>query len=141
MAKRDLYLEHLAKVPLFADCSRQELTMIARRGTDVTFSPGQTVVREGTPGYEFFVIVDGAAVVTRDGDEIAQLGPGDFFGEFALLHEAPRNATVAATGQLETIVVQSQEFGSLLREAPELARKVMAGMARRLQHLDTSRLV
>lgn len=141
MAKRDLYLEHLAKVPLFADCSRQELTMIARRGTDVAFSPGQTVVREGAQGYEFFVIVDGTAVVIRDGDEIAQLGPGDFFGEFALLHEAPRNATVTATGQLETIVVQSQEFGSLLREAPELSRKVMAGMARRLQHLDTSRLV
>lgn len=136
MSKRDLYLEHLAKVPLFSLCSKRELAMIARRGTDVVVEAGRTLTREGSAGYEFFVIIDGKATVTREGREVAVLGPGDFFGELALLDRAPRNATVTATTRMELVVVSSREFRTLLEEAPTLTYKLLAAMAHRLRELD-----
>lgn len=137
MSKRDQYLEHLKQVPMFSVCSKPELQMIARTGTDLVFVPGRTIVTEGTPGYELYVIVDGKASVTRDGREVATLGPGDFFGELAVLHRAPRNATVTAVTRVEAVVVSTQELRSLLEGAPNLTYKLLAGMARRLQELDT----
>lgn len=139
MPRHDLYLRHLATVPVFSGCSDRELATIARCGTDLLFDPGQTLIREGRPGYEFFVIVDGTAAVTRNGDHVATLGPGTFFGELALLHQAPRNATVTAVTPLETIVVQSQQFRHLLREVPGLTHTLNSGMARRLHDLEPSR--
>lgn len=136
MSKRDRYLEHLKKVPLFAMCSKQELTMIARRGTHLEFDEGATIVRQGASGYEFCIIIDGKAAVSRDGRDVATLGPGDFFGELALLDRAPRNATVTAATRLEAIIVSSREFRALLEEAPTLTYKLLAAMARRLRELD-----
>lgn len=136
MSRRDLYLEHLARVPLFAMCSRRELGMIARRGTDVLAEPGRVLTREGAAGYEFFIILDGRATVTRGGREVAVLGPGDFFGELALLDRAPRNATVTATTTVELLVVSSREFRALLGEAPTLTSKLLAALAHRLRELD-----
>jgi CRP/FNR family transcriptional regulator, cyclic AMP receptor protein len=137
MAKRNTYTEHLARVPIFSACTKRELELIARRGTDIVFDAGAQVVREGSQGYEFFVIVDGKASVSRAGRQVATLGPGDFFGELSLLDRTPRNATVTADTRLETVVVSSQEFRSLLEEAPGLTYKLLAGMARRLRDLDS----
>lgn len=136
MSKRDKYLEHLQEVPMFSVCSKQELQMIARAGTDLVFAAGRTIVREDTAGYEFFVICDGKAIVSREGHDVATLGPGDFFGELALLHPGPRNATVTAETKVEAIVVSAQELRSLLEGAPGLTYKLLAGMAARLQELD-----
>ena len=136
MAKRNTYVEHLARVPMFSACSKRELDLIARRGTDLVFDPGAVVVREGSQGYEFFVIVDGKATVSRGGRQVATLGPGDFFGELSLLERSPRNADVTADTRLETVVVSSQEFRALLEDAPGLTYKLLAGMARRLHDLD-----
>ena len=136
MAKRDAYLEHLSKVPMFSALSKKDLTQIARRATDSVVEPGQTLTREGSPGYEFFVIVEGTADVTRNGRKIATLGPGDFFGELALLERVARNATVTATSRLEVLVVVSNEFRTLLEDAPGVTYRLLVGMARRLRELD-----
>ena len=136
MGRRSAYLEHLAKVPMFSACSKRELQLIAGRGSDVAVDAGKELVTEGRSGVEFFVIVDGKARVTRGGKEVAVLGPGDFFGELALLTRAPRNATVTATTPLEAIVIDSRAFDGVLEEAPHVAKKVMVGLATRVQELD-----
>src|SRR2546425_7780702 len=97
MRRRDDYLQHLARVPVFAACTRKDLGLLARRAEDVKVDAGSTLIAEGSAGHEFFVIVDGSAHVSRNGRKIATLGPGDYFGEPALLDRAPRNATITAT--------------------------------------------
>jgi CRP/FNR family transcriptional regulator, cyclic AMP receptor protein len=121
---------------LFSDCSKPELERLARHTTDIAVEAGQPILREGGTGYEFFVIVEGTAEVTRRGKWIADLGPGDFFGELALLEDAPRDATVAALTPMELIVFTRTEFKVALAEAPGMTRKLMAGMAHRLRQLD-----
>ena len=136
MARKSAYLEHLARVPLFSDCSMSELEQLARRTTDITIEAGQAVLLEGRAGFEFFVIVAGKASVTRRGKRIAELRPGDFFGELALLDNAPRDATVTALTPMEVIVLTRAEFNAALAEAPRMTRKLMTGMAHRLRQLD-----
>src|SRR5207253_8456648 len=75
MTRRTSYLEHLARVPLFSYCTKQELQRLARRTTDITIDPGQAIIKEGRTGFEFFVIVDGKAEVLRKGKAVGQLGP------------------------------------------------------------------
>lgn len=136
MPRDNAYLEHLSRVPMFSACSRQELQAIARRSTDVSFPAGEVLLREGEPGYEAFVIVDGAVEVSRGGREVAVLGAGDFFGELALLDRSPRTATVTTVAPTEAVVLTLQEFDALLEEAPTLARKILQGLARRLTEVD-----
>jgi CRP/FNR family cyclic AMP-dependent transcriptional regulator len=136
MAGKSAYRDHLTRVPLFSDCSKTELERLARRTTDITIEAGQAILKEGRIGFEFFVIVDGTAEVTRRGKQIAELGPGDFFGELALLDNAPRDATITALTTMEVIVLTRAEFNAALVEAPGMTRKLMTGMARRLRQLD-----
>ena len=91
---------------------------------------------EGETGHEFFVILDGTAQVTRHGRKIATLGPGDAFGELALLEKAPRNATVVAETDMELVVLGQREFAGIIDEVPGFARKMLAGMAKRLREAD-----
>ncbi len=133
---RNAYLAHLAKVPLFSGCSQAELRALARRTTDIPVAPGSVLVKEGELGYEFFVITDGRAKVSRGGRKVRELGAGDFFGELALLERVPRNATVTAISDMEAIVLTRADFDAALAEAPGMARKLMVGMARRLRELD-----
>jgi CRP-like cAMP-binding protein len=136
MARRDAYIDHLTGVPLFSACSKEELRRLARRTTDIPIPAGRVLVKEGEPGREFFVIVDGSATVSRNGKAVCTLGPGDYFGELALLVDTPRNATVTAAAAMEAIVLARAEFDAALAEAPRMTRKLMAGMARRLTELD-----
>ena len=136
MPKRDVRLEMLARVPMFSACSKKELQLIARRADPLDIDKGQLLVKEGTPGHEFFVIIDGKAKVTRRGRQVAVLGPGSFFGELALLDTAPRNATVTAQTPMEVLILGQREFSGLLAEVPAMSNKVMKGMARRLHELD-----
>jgi CRP/FNR family cyclic AMP-dependent transcriptional regulator len=136
MPRRDAFLDHLAQVPLFSALSRKELALVARRAEDVTVEAGRVLVSEGSTGSEFFVIIDGTATVTRRGRKVATLGPGDAFGELALLDKAPRNATVTAETPMEVVVLGQREFGGLIDEVPGFARKLLAGMARRLRDSD-----
>jgi CRP/FNR family transcriptional regulator, cyclic AMP receptor protein len=136
MSRRDAFLDHLAQVPLFSALSRKELALVARRAEDVKVEAGRVLISEGSTGSEFFVIIDGTANVTRHGRKVATLGPGDAFGELALLDKAPRNATVTAATLLEIVVLGQREFGGLIDEVPGFARKLLAGMARRLRDSD-----
>lgn len=136
MVKQNAYLEHLAKVPIFSACSRQELEAIACRVTDVTLPAGEVVVAEGRAGYEFLVIVQGEVAVTKGDREVARLGAGDFFGELSLLDRGPRTATVTTLTDVEAIVLSAQEFDAFLEEVPSVARAILAGAARRMRELD-----
>lgn len=128
---RDSKVELLAAVPLFSACSDRELKRIAALATPLEAPEGDVLTTEGSPGSEFFVIAEGTARVTLRGEELATLGPGDFFGEMALLDQEPRAATVTATGPMTVYVIGASEFGSLLEEAPSVSRKLLRGLAHR----------
>src|SRR5262249_45926136 len=111
-----------------------ELVELAKVTEDLEVDEGKTLMREGELGREFFVIVDGDVSVTKDGNEIRQLGPGDFFGEIALVYESPRRtATVTAASPLRFFVPTRQSFRSLLEHQPEIEDKVMATLEERLR--------
>lgn len=136
MSKGD-YLNHLAEVPLFAACGKNDLKLIARRAENVQVKEGKELVAEGKPGHEFFVIADGMATVKRKGKKVASLKKGDYFGELALLDRAPRNATIVAATDMELFILGQREFSGLLDEVPGLAHKLLTGMARRLREHDS----
>jgi CRP-like cAMP-binding protein len=137
MARRDAYIDHLTQVPLFSACSRDELRKLSRRTTDIPIPEGHVLVKEGERGLEFFVIVSGRAKVSRKGRKVGEVGPGDFFGELALLIDADRNATVTALTPMEAIVLSRREFEAALADAPRMTRRIMSGMARRLAEYDS----
>jgi CRP-like cAMP-binding protein len=129
----DTKVDALAKAPLFAALSRQELGELAKATEDLEVEEGKTLTREGELGREFFVIVDGEVSVTQDGNEIRRLGPGDFFGEIALIYDnARRTATVTAASPLRFFVLTRQSFRSLLEHQTEIEEKVMAALEERL---------
>ena len=134
--RRDAFIDHLAEVPLFSALSKKDLQLVARRAEDVKVDAGKVLVTEGSAGAEFFIIVDGKARVTSRGRKVAELGPGRFFGELALLDRAPRNATVVADTSMELLVLGQREFAALIDEVPGLAHKLLAGLARRLRESD-----
>jgi CRP-like cAMP-binding protein len=129
----DTKVDALAKAPLFAALSRQELGELAKATEDLEVDEGKVLTREGDLGREFFVIVDGDVSVTQDGNEIRRLGAGDFFGEIALIYDnARRTATVTAASPLRFFVLTRQSFRSLLEHQPEIEEKVMAALEERL---------
>ena len=130
----DTKVDALARAPLFSALSKQELGELAKATEDLEVEEGKVLTREGDLGREFFVIVEGDVSVTQDGNEIGQLGPGDFFGEIALIYEnARRTATVTASSPLRFFVLTRQSFRSLLEHQPEIEEKVMAALEDRLQ--------
>ena len=136
MARRDAFIDHLQEVPLFAACSRKDLQLVAKRAEDVRVAGGKTIISEGETGHEFFVILEGTARITRHGRKVATIGPGDAFGELALLEKAPRNSTIVAETDMELVVLGQREFAGLIDEVPGFARKLLAGMAHRLRDAD-----
>jgi CRP-like cAMP-binding protein len=130
--RKDAKLELLKSVPLFAKCSKRELTMIASVADEVDLPSGKDLTREGASGREFVVIVEGAADVRRKGRRINQLGDGDFLGEIALLAGTPRTATVTTTTPVRALVLTAPAFRSLLRRTPGIQLKVLEALAERL---------
>jgi CRP/FNR family transcriptional regulator, cyclic AMP receptor protein len=129
----DTKAEALGRAPLFRDLSKHELGELAKATEDLEVEAGKVLTREGDLGREFFVIVEGEVSVTKDGEEIRRLGPGDFFGEIALVYEdARRTATVTATTPLRFFVLTRQSFRSLLERQPEIEEKVMRVLEERL---------
>ena len=138
MARRDQFIDHLSQVPLFSALSRRELALVAKRAEDVVVPAGKVLVSEGETGNQFFVIMSGTAKLTRRGQQIATLGPGDSFGELALLDKHPRNATAVAETPAELVVIGQREFAGLIDDVPGFARKLLAAMAARLRVADLS---
>jgi CRP-like cAMP-binding protein len=135
-AKRDAYLDHLSRVPMFRACSRKEIVAIGRHAEDVFYNAGDDIVREGTLGSEFFVITDGRAKVTRKGRKVAELGAGGCFGELALLAKLPRDATVTAVTPMEVLSISGRDFAVVLTDVPTVTIKLLKHMAQRLHELD-----
>lgn len=138
MPGRDAHLDHLAEVPLFSACSRKDLQKIAKASDEVEVKAGRVLVDQGRMGHEFFLIVEGQAIVKRNESEVNRLGPGDYFGELSLLDRAPRNATVVADTDMKLLVLGQREFTGVLDAVPGLAYKILQIMARRLRTSDLS---
>jgi CRP-like cAMP-binding protein len=122
----------LAGVPLFAsldDAQRQELASWFHVQST---GEGRRLVGEGAPGYTFFIILDGTAQVTSDGDALVTLGPGEFFGEIAILGSGQRTATVTSTSPIRMLVLFGTEFRRLEAAHPEIAAEISAAMQSRL---------
>jgi CRP-like cAMP-binding protein len=134
--RKDAKIDRLSQVPMFSACSRKDLGTVARYADELSVDAGQVLIKEGDAGREFYVIVEGKASLTRGGREIAVLGPGSYFGELALLDGQKRDATVTTSTPTELLVVGIREFATLLEDVPQLTRKLLAGMARRLHQLD-----
>jgi CRP-like cAMP-binding protein len=129
----------LGRVPLFEGLSRAQLGRIGALAEEATYNAGRVIVKREDPGRAFYVIVEGRAkvvkgrIVTAKGE--AELGPGEFFGELSLLDGGPRAATVIATTPLTTIRIERAAFRRLLLEEPDLALKLLEGMARRTRKI------
>ena len=130
---QDTKADALGRCPFFAGLSRGELLDLAKVTEDLEVEEGKVLTREGQSGSEFFVIVDGEVSVTKEGQEIRTLGPGDFFGEIALLEDRPRTATVTAKIPLRFFVLTRQAFRSMLAHQPELERKVLSALEERVR--------
>ena len=125
-------IELLKNVPLFAGCTKKELRELASRTDEIDLRDGYVLMREGRPGREFIVLVEGTATVTRGGSAVAELGAGDWVGEIALLTNVPRTATVTATSPVRILVVTDRSFRSLVETMPSIALKVLASVGDRL---------
>jgi CRP/FNR family cyclic AMP-dependent transcriptional regulator len=130
--RKDAKSELLRTVPLFAQCSKRELGAVGGIADEIDLKEGTELTRQGKPGREFFVLVEGSADVLKNGRKVNSLKTGDFFGEIALVHHAPRTATVKATSPVRALVVTERNFRRLLEEQPEIQRKVLAALAERL---------
>ena len=124
-------IEMLRAVPLLSACSTRELRDVANLGAHVPVAAGRVLIEQGQPGREFFLLVDGKARCLVDGSTVAEFGPGDFFGEMALLEQGPRHATVVADGPGEVLVLDGREFDRLLEASPSIARKLLKAFAER----------
>jgi CRP/FNR family transcriptional regulator, cyclic AMP receptor protein len=133
---KDAKVELLSKVPLFSACSKRDLRRIAALVDEVDVPEGKTLMRQGEPAWECFVITEGKAKATVRGHGSAPLGPGDVVGEMSLLDQGPRSATVTAKSDMHLLVLTSRSFSSLIDEVPLVARRIMAELARRLREAE-----
>jgi CRP-like cAMP-binding protein len=132
MLRRDAKADLIKHVPLFEDCSRTELRLIAESIDEFVVPAETTLTKEGASGKEFIVIVDGAAEVRRRGRKINELGSGDFLGEIALVSGVPRTATVKTTQPTHGLVLTGRSFRLLMRKVPSIQLKVLQALAKRL---------
>jgi CRP/FNR family cyclic AMP-dependent transcriptional regulator len=128
----------LAGCPLFKGIDADGLAMLAELATSVDFPAGHVIARQGEIGTGFFVIVDGLVRVVRDGNVVARLGPGEFFGELSVLDRMPRNATVAAESATTCLALASWDFEKVLLEQPALTLAILRGVAARLREVTES---
>jgi len=134
----DRRAELLAACPLFAGIGPEGLSGLADAAAAVDFPPGHVIARQGDIGTGFFVIVHGLVRVVRDGEIVARLGPGEFFGELSVLDRMPRNATVAAEQPTTCLALASWDFEKVLLAQPALTLAILRGVATRLRAVSES---
>jgi CRP/FNR family transcriptional regulator, cyclic AMP receptor protein len=127
-AKVDL----LRRVPLFANLGKRDLERLGGIADELDLGATRTLIREGTRGREFFVLVEGEAKVTKNDRRLATMRAGDFFGEIALITDVPRTSSVTAETPVRLLVLTKRDFQRLLREQPQIQRKVLEALALRL---------
>jgi CRP/FNR family cyclic AMP-dependent transcriptional regulator len=124
--------KRLRSAPLFAELGKKERKALATRTDRIDIAEGKQLATEGDFAYEFFVITKGTAEVSHGSDTVAELGPGDFFGEIGILSSERRVASVTATSPMECIVMTEQALRSLHHEDPEVARRLEQAIEQRL---------
>jgi CRP-like cAMP-binding protein len=123
--------EELTAIPLFESLDGPDLDELGRWFTEKTADEGTLLCGEGATGYSFFILTQGSAVVTADGETLADLGPGDFFGEIAML-TGRRSATVTATSPARLLVMFGQDFRQLEQTQPAIAARIEEALRQRL---------
>lgn len=124
--------DSLKSIPLFAGLSKRERDLVSRYADEVDVPSGKTLTEEGGSAHEFFVVESGTASVTKAGQQINTLGPGDFFGEIGVLRHQPRTATVVATSPMRLVVLFAQHFTALEDQLSEVSQVVERVMGERL---------
>jgi CRP-like cAMP-binding protein len=124
--------KRLKSVPLFEGLSRKSLEQLGTWTDEVTIPEGKVLAQEGSFAYEFFAIEEGTAEVTRSGLHLSTLGPGDFFGEIALLEADRRTASVVATSEMKLIVMSRRDFRTMTDKMPRVAEHIRAKIRERL---------
>jgi len=125
-------IELLRRVPLFEECSNRELANIAQVSDEMAFPAGHTLIEEGKPGREFFVIAEGTVEVRRGGRKLPQRGDAHSYGEMAIMSGRPRSVTVTTTSPVRALVITDGAFRQVLRDVPSLAPRLLRSLAARL---------
>lgn len=128
--------EFLSRVPIFANCTTEEVKAISGVAQEGYFEPSQIIVTQGTPGQAFYLILSGRVEILRDGISLGAFGSGDFFGEMSLLDQAPRSATIRALDHTSCLMLSSWDFKALLERHPSIAIKLLEVLSRRLRVAD-----
>jgi CRP/FNR family transcriptional regulator, cyclic AMP receptor protein len=129
---RDGYLRHLASVPVFSNCTKRQLQEIGKVADELILPVGKVLARQGEVGFEMFILLDGTATVTRDGQHVATVTAGDVVGELAVLSGHPRNATVTAETELRVLVLTRRSLDQLLDDIPGLAKHMLYEVTARI---------
>jgi CRP-like cAMP-binding protein len=138
---KDRRIDLLQSIWLFSKCTRKELTRIAEITSLLDVGAGRVLVKEGGPGLEFFVVVAGSALVSRDGAALGTVEAGSFFGEMALLDGGPRVATVTAAEDMLLLVMNRREFGELLADVvPAVAQRMLVVLGSRLRAAEANEI-
>ncbi len=127
-------IDTLAGLTLFADLSRPQVEAVAHKLTEESYPTGQRILRQGFTGTGFYVIVDGEVSIKRDGNEIARLGKGDFFGEMSILLGEPPVADIVTTRQLHVLHLGGPELEGFLRDHPQVMYRMLKAIALRLRN-------
>lgn len=130
---KDRRTELLGACRLFHGVDPKDLTAVAGRAIEVDFPADRVIARQGEIGTGFFLVVDGSVRVVRDGEELAVLGPGEFFGELSVLDGLPRVAQVVAVEPTRCLALATWDFEQVLLENPTLSLAVLRGLASRLR--------
>jgi CRP/FNR family transcriptional regulator, cyclic AMP receptor protein len=134
-------VDALRAIPLFADLSPRDLKRLAGSMKEMSFGPGEVVVSEGTGGVGFFVILDGRARASQDGEERGVLTAGDYFGEMALIDGDDRAASVHAEGELRCAAMTMWNFRPFVKEHPDVAWALLTALVKRVRETQARHTV
>ena len=134
-------VDSLRAIPLFADLSTRDLKRLAASMNELSFSAGDAVVSQGTGGVGFFVILDGQAKVSQDGEERGVLGAGDYFGEMSLIDGDDRAASVHAEGELRCAAMTAWNFRPFVKEHPDVAWALLTALVKRVRETQARHTV
>ena len=130
----------LGDVPLFADLDERDRERLGSRFQERRFAEGTSIVEEGSEGTAFYVLAEGSATVSVGGAITSSLGPGDYFGEMAIVDAGVRSASVTAATDVRTYFLTPWEFRPFVEEHPEIAWKLLQALARRLRAVQSQRV-
>ena len=132
MLRKDAKIELLRHVSLFAGCSKRELGEIALITDEIDFKAGKTLITQGEPGRQFYVIIEGEVGVSRDGETLPRRGGSEFFGEISLVSGVPATATVTTMSPTRALVISQRNFKTLLERSPNIQMRILRAFSARL---------